>query len=83
MDNPSVQHIAIALDDGVAVMQFITQTDAGDVREASEAAIEAELARSGFAGKPWAKVNHEDIPTDRASRARWRLRDGKIVVEAP
>lgn len=81
MKTPPVQHIAIEIDGGVAVMLFITETDDGSARDATDEAVTAELCRSGFAGKTWARVDQKDIPTDRATRSKWRLRDGKIVVE--
>ncbi|MEQ9634595.1 MAG: hypothetical protein RLW68_00775 [Devosia marina] len=80
MDHPSVQHIAIDMTDGVAVMQFITQNDDGTPRSAQDADIEREVVRAGYGGKAWVRVSPEDIPGDRTTRSRWRLRDGRIVV---
>lgn len=68
-----VQHIAIDTEDGMAVMLY---------QKASDAEIVAEMERAGFTGRKWARISPEDIPADRANRALWRLRDGKIVVES-
>lgn len=74
-ENPNVRHIAIDTGDGVAVMLLVT-----DAAKPTEQSIAAELERAGFAGRPWARVNVEDIPTDRSTRANWRLKGGKIIV---
>ena len=96
-DRHEVQLIAITMADGsLAVMQFITRAwnDAqkaaalasGDpvaerVREATDDAINLEIARAGFDAVSWRRIQPEDLPATRDDRDAWRDDGEKIGVD--
>lgn len=84
---PEVQFIAITQADGsLAVMQFVTkglldQTTVFE-REATDEAIEAEIAKSQIEASSWRRIEPSDVPKDRTFREAWRD-TGKIEIDMP
>jgi hypothetical protein len=75
---PEVQLIAISRPDGgVSIMHFVTkqqrsENDPGWTREATDEAIEAEIAKSGKGDHlGWRRIKTDDIPADRSFREAW------------
>ncbi len=78
---PEVQHIAITRTDGsLAVMQFVTKAEFE--REATDEAIEAEIAKAGIKATGWRRISPDDLPQDRADRDAWKDTGKTIVVDA-
>ncbi len=68
---PEVQPVAITLEDGsLAIMQFVTKAEFE--REATDEAIVAEIAKSGFKAVKWRRIAQKDLPTDRSTRNAWQ-----------
>ena len=42
-----------------------------------------EEANPNLAGRPFADMDHADLPADRTQRARWRLQGGRVRVTPP
>src|SRR5690606_20424777 len=68
----------------VGLMQFVTRQhpwkdDPGWTREATDAAIEAEIQRAGCEATEWHRVGPDAIPSDRTHRDAW-VWDGQRVV---
>jgi hypothetical protein len=88
-NKPETQMVAITQRNGtVAVMQFVTkEIHNGKVtweREATDEAIEAEIARSArIDAVSWRRIEPGDVPQDRHFRGAWKD-DGKSVgVDMP
>jgi hypothetical protein len=89
-----IQLVSITFDDGsVGIMHFILDPnlEAGAQcegycpvkrqREATDAAIQAEVDKSTFAPRvavSWRRIEEQDIPASRVFRNAWRDRDGRI-----
>ncbi len=85
--SPDVQHIVLVKGDGgVGHMQFVTRQhpwkdDPGWTREATDAAIEAEIQRAGCEVTEWHRVGPDAIPSDRSHRDAWVWDGSRIVID--
>ena len=67
-------------------MRFVTNDHRGIEREATDANIDAEIAKSAFTSAPvgWRRiVNETEIPTDRYFRNAWKDAAGRLDVDMP
>lgn len=85
-----VQLIAISLANRpVAIMQFITKQqrhgdDPGWMREATDEAITAEIAKAGFGDNiGWRRIERDELPTDRMFRNAWTDTGKSVDVDVP
>ncbi len=84
---PDVQLVAMSMADGsIAIMQFVTRQhpyrgDPGWSRDATDAAIQAEIRRAGLAPVSWARIDKDDLPSDRSARDAWVWDGEKVVVD--
>lgn len=65
-------YLALATDDGVAIMQVVAP-------EPSDADIAELIAKTGLRVSAWAKVDPDQLP-DRSQREQWRLVNGEVVA---
>lgn len=92
-----LQFVSIVFDDGsVGIMQFVRaprgvtgplvgyNQDTG-LRESSDEAIEAEIAKSAYDAKPvsWRRIKFEDLPDVRTYRNAWRDNGRELVHDMP
>lgn len=84
---PEVQFVAVNMTDGsLAVMQFVTRGQlnaAGDIfeREATDDAIDADIAKGMIRAASWRRIEAKDVPSDRTFRNAWRDTGRAVVVD--
>lgn len=77
-----IQFIAITMTDGsLGIMQFVTDDDAGVIRDATDDAINAEIAKGDLPSASWRRIAPADIPTDRTYRDAWVDNGTAIVID--
>ena len=78
---PEVQYVAIAVADGsLAVMQFVVR-GGGVEREATDGAINAEIAKAGLSAVSWRRILPDDLPQSRVDRNAWQDSGKTIAVD--
>lgn len=83
---PEVEHIAITRQDGgIAIMQFVTRgilNEDGAIfeREATDDAVNAEIAKARIPAVSWRRIDPAELPTDRTFRDAW-TDAGRVTVD--
>ena len=81
---PEYVHVAITTTDGrVSIMMFVTKEFSANgetnwTREASEANVNAEIAKANISASSWRIIELSEIPSDRTFRNSW-VDDGGIT----